>query len=130
MLNDVIGYSSFTTFVGMQDLTQSESILARFFNQIYGICLSVLLGYFIGLLTALLCKFTGSPASRLNRRNNTELESSLYSTDFGVMFLSPWIAYLLAEVFQLSGIVTIFFCGVSLGQYAIYNLSSECRDVP
>lgn len=129
MLNDVIGYSSFTASVGMQDLAKSESILARFFDQIYGICLSVLLGYCIGLLTALLCKFTGGSTGETSRASGGEVESSLYSTDFGVMFLSPWIAYLLAEVFQMSGIVTIFFCGVSLGQYAIYNLSSECRDV-
>jgi NhaP-type Na+/H+ or K+/H+ antiporter len=90
------------------------------------------MGYTIGLITALLCRFTSSSAQEQEvdfTEPIRDIDNTLYSTDFAVMFLAPWIAYLLAEVFDISAILTIFFCGLSLGQYAIYNLSPGCRQV-
>jgi len=39
------------------------------------------------------------------------------------MFLIPWLSYLIAEGFSLSGIVSIIFCGISMARYAVPNLS-------
>lgn len=129
MLNDVIGYTTFQSLLDVHLLEMQHSwgkVLAVFF----WIGVSIILGYGIGLVTALLCKYTGEhPALQQTEApvGSLDIDHTLYSTDFAVMFLSPWIAYLLAEAFDLSAILTIFFCGLSLGHFAIYNLSSGCR---
>lgn len=141
MLNDVIGYTSFQTLLDIHLQPETRSILA-IFSTLFWIFISIVLGYSIGLATALLCKLLSTDdANESERADNAaavvdprssqavDLENHLYSTDFAVMFLSPWIAYLIAEAFDLSAILTIFFCGLSLGHYAIHNLSAECRQV-
>ena len=128
MLNDVIGYTSFQALLDIHLLPTAPSVLPRLLSIVFWITMSVVLGYGIGLLTALLCKYTGNHGEPEDDRDS-EIDRTLYSTDFAVMFLSPWIAYLIAEAFDMSAILTIFFCGLSLGQYAIYNLSQGCRQV-
>ena len=43
------------------------------------------------------------------------------------MLLIPWVSYLIAEALQLSGIVSIIFCGISMARYALPNLSANGR---
>ena len=43
------------------------------------------------------------------------------------MLLIPWVSYLIAEALQLSGIVSIIFCGISMARYALPNLSVNGR---
>lgn len=129
MLNDVIGYTTYQSLLDVH-LLETGHTWSKYFAILFWICVSIILGYGIGLLTALLCKFTGEQPVRDEPEvavGTLDIDHTLYSTDFAVMFLSPWIAYLLAEVFDLSAILTIFFCGLSLGHFAIHNLSSGCR---
>lgn len=132
MLNDVIGYTSFESFLDIHLLPDSAQRITKIFSVLLWIVIAICMGYAIGLLTALLCRFTSSNSEEQDAdssETNRDIDNTLYSTDFAVMFLAPWIAYLLAEVFDISAILTIFFCGLSLGQYAIYNLSPGCRQV-
>jgi NhaP-type Na+/H+ or K+/H+ antiporter len=39
-----------------------------------------------------------------------------------------YISYILAEVLDISGIVTIFTCGLTMAHYAVYNISTESRE--
>eukprot|EP00934_Nitzschia_sp_Nitz4_P009248 Nitzschia sp. Nitz4//scaffold22_size323478//285509//289544//NITZ4_000585-RA/size323478-processed-gene-0.425-mRNA-1//1//CDS//3329543171//9238//frame0 len=71
---------------------------------------SIALGAAAGLCTAYLFK-------QLDLRQNRLLELSLY-------LLLVYIPFLLAEVLQLSGIVTILFTGIAANRYVVPNLSS------
>ena len=45
----------------------------------------------------------------------------------------PWAAYYTSEALELSGIVTIMFCGIVMAQYTRHNLSDvavRCRLPP
>jgi NhaP-type Na+/H+ or K+/H+ antiporter len=133
MLNDVIGYTSYESFLDIHLLTESAHKISKVFSVLMWIGIAIAMGYLIGLLTALLCKYTGTSGQDNGADMNEsmrDIDNTLYSTDFAVMFLAPWIAYLLAETLDMSAILTIFFCGLSLGQYAIHNLSPGCRQVP
>jgi NhaP-type Na+/H+ or K+/H+ antiporter len=44
-----------------------------------------------------------------------------------VLVLFPWVSYMLAESLQLSGIVSILFCGIIMGHYTRRNLSEGGR---
>lgn len=128
MLNDVIGFTSYQTFLDVHLLPESSHTWTKILAILFWIGMSVVLGYSVGLVTALLCKFTSeSEKSSSQTGKKQEISNTLYSVDFGIMFLSPWIAYLIAEVFDMSAILTIFFCGLSLGQYAMPNLNKDCR---
>lgn len=132
MLNDVIGYTSYESFLDIHLLPDSAQKLTKILSVFLWIAIAIVLGYSIGLITALLCRFTSNSSEEQTSdisESIRDIDNTLYSTDFAVMFLAPWIAYLLAEAFDISAILTIFFCGLSLGQYAIYNLSPSCRQV-
>lgn len=117
IFNDVIGLTAFRsvmTFVVDPSANEWYSFFLMFAT-FFG---SLGLGYPIGLLTALICKYFGS---------NTDVDDHIFSLDFSIMFLSPWISYLAAESLSLSGIVSIFFCGIALGQFATGNLARARR---
>lgn len=79
--------------------------------------LSLLLGFGIGLLSALVLKrsFSGN-------RHSTDKEVSVF-------FLLGLSSYLLAERLNLSGIFSVFFCGLTQSHYAWYNLSASAKVV-
>jgi NhaP-type Na+/H+ or K+/H+ antiporter len=39
----------------------------------------------------------------------------------------PWVSYLAAESFELSGIVSIMFCGIAMAQYSLPNMSAQAK---
>jgi len=46
-----------------------------------------------------------------------------------MMILCPWVSYLIAEGFELSGIVAIMVNGIFLSYYAQPNISNSARNV-
>lgn len=69
---------------------------------------------FLGVLVGLLCSFT--IRTLYFGRNSTDREVSL-------MILMAYLSYVLAEVFGLSGILTVFFCGIVMSHYAWHNVT-------
>ena len=74
---------------------------------------SIVLGSLCGTLTSLFTKFTQIGSYPL-------LETSLF-------FLVSFSSYLLAEVCEFSGIVSVLFCGIFQAHYTQSNLSSESK---
>lgn len=80
--------------------------------------LSLLLGFGMGLVSALILKRSFSTP----QRHSTDKEVSVF-------FLLGLSSYLLAERLNLSGIFCVFFCGVTQSHYAWYNLSASAKVV-
>lgn len=92
------------------------SITAAFGNFIYIFVGSVVVGTAIGLISALLYK-----------------HAKMYEEDFEhiemiLLVLFPYMSWMMAEAMQLSGIVSILFCGILMAHYTTHNLSPETED--
>ena len=75
---------------------------------------SLLLGIGVGLISAFVFKHVKS------LQHHPVLEVFL-------VLLFGYSSYLLAELFELSGIMTLFFCGVVMSHYSYYNISNESK---
>ncbi|PSR86026.1 Sodium/hydrogen exchanger 2 like [Actinidia chinensis var. chinensis] len=75
---------------------------------------STLLGIIIGLLSAYIIKklYFG--------RHSTDREVAL-------MALMAYLSYVMAELFDLSGILTVFFCGIVMSHYTWHNVTESSR---
>ncbi|KAL1063096.1 hypothetical protein V6Z11_D13G122200 [Gossypium hirsutum] len=52
-----------------------------------------------------------------------------HSTDreFALMMLMAYLSYIMAELFYLSGILTVFFCGIVMSHYTWHNVTESSR---
>ncbi|KAA8549209.1 hypothetical protein F0562_000893 [Nyssa sinensis] len=75
---------------------------------------STLLGVLVGLLSAYIIKklYFG--------RHSTDREVAL-------MILMAYLSYVMAELFDLSGILTVFFCGIVMSHYTWHNVTESSR---
>nr|ABM17091.1 antiporter protein [Helianthus tuberosus] len=86
-------------------------LLGNFF---YLFITSTLLGAGAGLLSAYIIK---------------KLYFGRHSTDreVAIMILMAYLSYMLAELFSLSGILTVFFCGIVMSHYTWHNVTEKSR---
>ncbi|KAK9732750.1 hypothetical protein RND81_04G019500 [Saponaria officinalis] len=98
------------------DLTHIDHRIALQFcgNFLYLFFASTLLGALTGLLSAYVIKklYFG--------RHSTDREVAL-------MMLMAYLSYMLAELFYLSGILTVFFCGIVMSHYTWHNVTESSR---
>ncbi|EXC03123.1 Sodium/hydrogen exchanger 2 [Morus notabilis] len=83
-------------------------------NFLYLFVASTLLGVVAGLLSAYIIKklYFG--------RHSTDREVAL-------MILMAYLSYMLAELFYLSAILTVFFCGIVMSHYTWHNVTESSR---
>ncbi|RAL45088.1 hypothetical protein DM860_015494 [Cuscuta australis] len=83
-------------------------------NFLYLFTASTLLGVLVGLLSAYIIKriYFG--------RHSTDREIAL-------MILLAYLSYMLAELFDLSGILTVFFCGIVMSHYTWHNVTTSSK---
>ncbi|XVF62670.1 hypothetical protein PTKIN_Ptkin09bG0026900 [Pterospermum kingtungense] len=98
------------------DLSHINSTIALQFvgNFLYLFILSTLMGVLAGLLSAYIIKklYFG--------RHSTDREVAL-------MMLMAYLSYMLAELFYLSAILTVFFCGIVMSHYTWHNVTESSR---
>ena len=78
--------------------------------------ISVLIGLFVGMASAYLYK---------------KLRILTFSTimECVILFCVAYISYCTAELFHLSGIISLLTCGVMMGHYTWYNLSPQSKQI-
>nr|QWT77172.1 Na+/H+ antiporter [Rosa multiflora]UXP11851.1 sodium/hydrogen exchanger 2-like protein [Rosa multiflora] len=98
------------------DLTHLDSRIALKFmgNFLYLFFASTMLGVITGLLSAFIIK------KLYFARHSTDREVAL-------MMLMAYLSYILAELFYLSGILTVFFCGIVMSHYTWHNVTESSR---
>ncbi|GMP60667.1 hypothetical protein CsSME_00023430 [Camellia sinensis var. sinensis] len=98
------------------DVTNFDPTIALQFlgNFSYLFVASTLLGVLTGLLSAYIIKklYFG--------RHSTDREVAL-------MILMAYLSYMMAELFYLSGILTVFFCGIVMSHYTWHNVTESSR---
>ncbi|KAL0886824.1 hypothetical protein Bca101_010807 [Brassica carinata] len=88
--------------------------LRVFGNFLYLFSTSTILGIGVGLVTSFVLK-----TLYFGRHSTTR--------ELAIMVLMAYLSYMLAELFSLSGILTVFFCGVLMSHYASYNVTESSR---
>ncbi|XP_039043016.1 sodium/hydrogen exchanger 2-like isoform X3 [Hibiscus syriacus] len=83
-------------------------------NFLYLFITSTLLGVGVGLISAYIIKklYMG--------RHSTDREVAL-------MILMAYLSYMMAELFSLSSILTVFFCGIVMSHYTWHNVTESSR---
>ncbi|XP_038988548.1 sodium/hydrogen exchanger 1-like [Phoenix dactylifera] len=83
-------------------------------NFLYLFFTSTFLGAFAGLFSAYIIK---------------KLYFGRHSTDreVAIMILMAYLSYMLAELLDLSGILTVFFCGIVMSHYTWHNVTESSR---
>ncbi|KAG9147328.1 hypothetical protein Leryth_020582 [Lithospermum erythrorhizon] len=83
-------------------------------NFLYLFVSSTILGFVAGLLSAYIIK---------------KLYFGRHSTDreVAIMMLMAYLSYMLAELFDLSAILTVFFCGIVMSHYTWHNVTESSR---
>ncbi|KAI4369586.1 hypothetical protein MLD38_018011 [Melastoma candidum] len=115
MVNDAMSVVLFNA-IQRFDLTNINSIIALEFigNFLCLFILSTTLGILAGLLSAFIIKklYFG--------RHSTDREVAL-------MILMAYLSYMVAELFHLSAILTVFFCGIVMSHYTWHNVTESSR---
>ncbi|KAL4313430.1 hypothetical protein GQ457_01G006700 [Hibiscus cannabinus] len=110
--------TSVVLFNAIQQLDVSringQTFLKLIGDFIYLFSTSTALGVGFGLVTAYLLK------TLYFGRHSTVRE-------LAVMVLMAYLSYMLAELLVLSGILTVFFCGILMSHYAWYNVTESSR---
>ena len=116
VLNDAVAIVLFNTFMTFYQSGQEfsaatiPSVLLRFTFISLG---SIFVGIVIGLICSYLCKHT-------QMRRYPEYEIAM-------IFLFAYGSYSFSEAMRLSGIMSLFFCGIVLSHYNNHNLSSTSQ---
>lgn len=116
VLNDAIAIVLFNTFIEYRNKGElfTHNDIPMFMVRFIGVSLgSILSGIFIGLLCSLICK-------------NTEIRK-YPQLEIIIIFLFAYGSYSLSEALYLSGIMSLFFCGMILSHYNSNNLSSTSQ---
>ncbi|XP_022758088.1 sodium/hydrogen exchanger 2-like isoform X2 [Durio zibethinus] len=93
----------------------TSSIFMEFIGSfLYFFITSTLLGVGVGLISAYIIKklYIG--------RHSTDREVAL-------MILMAYLSYMMAELFNLSSILTVFFCGIVMSHYTWHNVTEGSR---
>ncbi|EGR30074.1 sodium hydrogen, putative [Ichthyophthirius multifiliis] len=95
-----------------------DTIWKALYDFLYVFFGSMVTGFVIGLLSAYRLKYKDKQNEET--QNNTEMT---------ILTIIPWVSYLVAEGLQLSGIVSIVFCGIAMVRYALPNVTENNQKV-
>ncbi|KAB2058720.1 hypothetical protein ES319_A11G253300v1 [Gossypium barbadense] len=115
VVNDATSVVLFNAIQSFDLVNTSPRILLEFIGSfLYLFLASTMLGVIVGLVSAYIIK---------------KLYFGRHSTDreFSLMMLMAYLSYIMAELFYLSGILTVFFCGIVMSHYTWHNVTESSR---
>ncbi|CAN6726402.1 unnamed protein product [Malus baccata var. baccata] len=115
VVNDATSIVLFNAIQSFDLSNINTSTALQFFgNFLYLFAASTMLGVAAGLLSAYIIKklYFG--------RHSTDREVAL-------MILMAYFSYILSELFYLSAILTVFFCGIVMSHYTWHNVTESSR---
>ena len=116
ILNDAVSMVFYDTIVELNETEFSlKTVLHPMFSFSIILIGSSLIGLIVGFLGSLLIK------------KISETESKMKRIEVGFLIAVPWVTYLLAGIFGFSGILSIFFLGISFSVYAKPFISKNSR---
>lgn len=115
VVNDATSVVLFNAIQSFDLSNINSSICWKFLgNFLYLFITSTVLGVLAGLLSAYIIK------TLYFGRHSTDREVAL-------MILMAYFSYMLAELFDLSAILTVFFCGIVMSHYTWHNVTESSR---
>jgi len=117
VLNDAVSIVLYKTLDGF---SQKDVVLTfeSHFWEIIGVFIGVFIGsLLVGIAMGLLCSFILKQA---------DLHEEIY-VEFSVILLFSYGSYSVAEIMAMSGIVSVFSCGIVISHYAVYNVTKVCH---
>jgi len=120
VLNDAVAIVLYKTIEGVGSASDSEIVLTfedHAVEIIGTFCGVSIASFLIGCAIALLC-------AAVFRNIDFHGDASL---EFTIFILFAYGSYSVAEILEMSGIVSVFFCGILMGHYAWYNVSQICQ---
>ncbi|KAK9809257.1 hypothetical protein WJX72_012251 [[Myrmecia] bisecta] len=127
VLNDAVAIVLFRTLEEFYNtpLTWATLPLIAWRFTIIGVG-STLVGIAVALLCAFILKrFELAPGSAQGSAGGLAFNATIYEISLVVM--SAYLAYLVAEVLQLSGIVALFFTGIAHAHYSFYSVNQDAQ---
>ncbi|KAJ3203903.1 hypothetical protein HDU82_006225, partial [Entophlyctis luteolus] len=115
-LNDAVAIILYRFFTGFADPTAKLGI-GPFITSVFASAAVFFGSFLVGIFIALIF-------AKITKHFKIE-EGSVYEVTMLILF--AYISYLLADVLGLTGIISIFFCGIAMAHYAAGNLSEEAR---
>lgn len=108
IMNDAVGLVFYETVSQFNEkISIFKSILRSFLQFFMVFFLSIIVGFFLGYLTAFFIK-------KVSKKIENE---NIYHFEIGCMIILPFVSYLVAEIFNLSGIVALLFNGIAHSTY-------------
>jgi len=120
VLNDAVSIVLYDTIENVGEQSDSELVITfeDHAMSIVGSFLGTFIAsFFVGCAVALIC---ASIFKNMDLNGQAPLE-------FSIFILFSYGSYASAEIVGMSGIVSVFFCGILMGHYAWYNVSQICQ---
>ncbi|KAI9332229.1 Sodium/hydrogen exchanger family-domain-containing protein [Obelidium mucronatum] len=116
-LNDAVAIILYRFFTGLADPKMKLGI-GPFITSVFASAAVFFGSFLVGIFVALIF-------AKITKHVKME-EGSVYEMTMLILF--AYISYLLADVLGMTGIISIFFCGIAMAHYAAGNLSEEARN--
>lgn len=117
ILNDAVSMVFYDTVV---DLDTNEYSIQTIIHPIFSFLFILIGSSFIGVAI-------GFVASYLIKKIS-EYENKMKRIEIGFLITIPWLAYLITQIIGMSGILAIFFLGISFSVYAKPYISKHSRE--
>jgi len=116
-LNDAVAIVLYRTLIGFKCSITPTQIAMAFVQFVVIFAGSTFVGISVAVFSALITK-------HCRMRDNEEF----FFYEVTVLCCFPYMAFMLGEALQLSGIVAILFCGIAMSHYTYDNLSHDAQD--
>ncbi|KAL6782170.1 hypothetical protein ACKKBF_B39330 [Auxenochlorella protothecoides x Auxenochlorella symbiontica] len=121
VLNDAVAIVLFRSLAKFYDTPMGLSSLLGVLVSFVALALgSLAIGVAVALAAAFLLKRLERPAA-----GRSHVDGTLY--EIAIVVMGSYLAYLLAELAGMSGIVALFFSGVCHAHYSYYNIGQDAQ---